>query len=261
MPWAASCVREGVGQGRAAPHGEGLDLLGDLHRVGARRDLVDRRARALVHLEVDRAPVGLVVLLEVRQELPVGLGRVGRGVGGDRAGDGVEHGIVLLALVEHDLDRVLGDASLGGAAVVALEGGEALGREEGRCRGLAPLGVAGVGPVDVEALLLGHPEGDHPLGQGDRLAPLALVGVALVAVVAVAGGLVGPPVVATSHGDHDTDDDDDRDDDRDRPVPAELLRCCHRIPLCGSVAAAPGTAPGDHFFGAAQVRRDHLRVV
>ncbi len=152
-------VGERVRECGPAEHGERLEVLGDAHGVGPGGDLVVGETGRDVCLQLEGAAVELVVLL-VHLEHPAGR-RLGLGVGvvdGHGVGQVVDDRVVVGALVEHDLDRVGRDAGVGGAAVVALERREALGREEVPHGHRSPLGVAPFAPVHLDALRLGVAE-------------------------------------------------------------------------------------------------------
>ena len=123
---------------------EGLDVLGDLHRVGPGGGGVGGQALAHVVLDLDRAAVGLVVGLQQVDQLvlrcpcAVGVGVVHR----DRVGDVLDHRVVLGSQVRDDLDGVGGDAVVGGAAVVALEREVARRRAARRDRRAVPSSVS-----------------------------------------------------------------------------------------------------------------------
>ena len=160
------------GEERAAPHRERL-VLGRPDRVGPRRHGVEHRARCLDELDLDGATVGLVVLLEHLGQPQVGLADLVDGVvDAERLADEAVDRVGVAGQPGHDGDGVAGDAGRGGAVVV-VAADHALGTEEERDRDLAGLGIAGVGPLDVEALLLGHAPrrdavGQLALGRGRR---------------------------------------------------------------------------------------------
>ena len=149
-------VPEGRRQRRTTPDDERLDLLGDAHGVGARRDLVGRSAGGDERHQLDGAAVGLVVRLVVADHVLHRLDLLLVGVvGGDGVGDVADDRVLLLREVEHDLDRLGRHARGGGAAVVSLERRVALGGEVVGHGDLPPFGVAALVPAHVDALLCG----------------------------------------------------------------------------------------------------------
>ena len=155
-------VEAGAADHRERLHGD------DVGGVGGRGHHVVGRAGPGEADQLDLAAVGLA---DRREDLQVVLQRLdpllGRVVHAHAAEDGVEV-VVLLGGVEHDLDRVRGDAGAGGPTVVALERRHARRGVHRRDRDRAPVGVAGVGPgVVVErAVLLGLGVGHRHLAGG-----------------------------------------------------------------------------------------------
>ena len=213
MPRDASSAREHVERlAGAADHRERV-LLGDGDGVGLGGRHVVAGARAGVHLDVDRAAVGLEQLVVQVGEALDGLGgRLGVHVGArvldGRGGQRVERRV---GSVEHDGDRVGGHAGRRRAAVVALERLDARGRVHRLEHDAAEIGVAVRPEVDVLAEQLGL------LPRHGARADQVLLRRGLGAAARAAAVVV---VASAAAEDHDGAGDE-RHDGHDRPVALE----------------------------------------